>query len=554
MSPPRDALLSEPFEPEAIAREVAAHRGVTPSGAVRFGAWDDGAALHLSAPGNNRSAATRSYWNDFGLGQPDASVVADLPTLFKRGIAGFYDTRAKLVRIEERANRSEQARAWVLVHEIEHALQDQSSRLSAKAQNDDEALAVRAVIEGDAEITAAAFVASRKLAFDHWLAQLLAHERDPARAAELFADTHAPDFVRRQWRFPYVEGTVFVGALYGAGGYPLVNRMFEHPPVSTEQVIHVEKYLAGELPVSVPVPVTPEGYSVVTTGTMGELRTRGLVAPCEGEADSGTAEDTASGWGGDTFEIVTGEGERHAILWNTVWDDEDSARRFSTHLRARDACIRGRLGPDLASQSAAVGSDGARVAYVRGLPADPSAAAVRALLAAPLDRPVADPPLGDVRLRPTVDPRSFLGKGALRGGRYVSEPLGLSLSVEGFDVLDSYVTDELILEEYFGISDVRLQVTALLTSWTRELEQRMAWNSVGAVEEAGIAAAYLGETSVATSVGRGRALRWSIQHVGQAFLLAVPVCGEKITITIRGHRRRLGHLGRGAACRASPAL
>jgi hypothetical protein len=522
-APAHDALLVEPLDMDAIAVQVAAHRGVALTRAIHFARWDEGAMFRgVGVAGD----PANPFFHDFGLAQVDESVTGRLPALLLKGLSGLYDDRTKVVWVHGRDDKKAQTRAWTLAHEIEHALQGQSSKLTRHPQTDDEALALRALIEGDAEITTAAFIASRRLSSDHWLAELLSRRRDAVATAAGFGDV--PDFVRRQWIFPYVDGTLLVGSIYRAGGYALVDRMFEHPPITTAQVLHPEKYLAGEMPVSVSVPAAPEGYSVVASGTMGELRTRALVAPCGGSP----VDEAFPAWAGDAYTVVAGDGPDRAILWSTAWDDEAAARRFAEIVRAGDACIGGRLGKGVA-ETATVAGDRARVAYVRGLPADVGAAMARALLSAPADRPVASPPLGDVRLRPVADPQAFMGKGSLRAGRYVSEPLGLSLSVQGFDVLATTLYDEVTLEEYFGLSVVRLTVDALLTSWTPELEARIAWDVMGAEEDAGVPIIYLGETGVATGVGPGRALRWSRGQGTNAVLLRVPVCGGKITLVIR---------------------
>jgi hypothetical protein len=514
-APRRDTLLVEPFDVRAIADAVAAHRGIALRNPVRVAQQDEAGLLGITGPGGEQ---------DFGLAQVGGPLIAKLPAVHSKGASGLYDKRTKLVWIRGHDDRKAQVRAWTLVHEIEHALQDQSSWLGRRPQNEDEALALLALIEGDADITAAAFVASRKLAFDHWLAQLLAHSGEAVARSNEFSDV--PDFVRRQWLFPYLEGTTLVGAVYRVGGYALVNRMFEHPPVSTAQVLHPAKYLAGEQPASVPTPAAPEGYAVLTTGHMGELRARALVAPCSGPSKT----DPTLSWAGDAYAIVGGADKR-AVLWSTVWDDEASARQFEVTLRANDACIRARLGDGMAPSVTILG-DARRVAYVRGLSGDAGTAIARTLLDAPIETTVPSPPLGDVHLPPIEDPESFVGKGALRGGRYVSDPLGLSLSVQGFDVVATTADDELSLEQYVGISEVHITVTAFLTSWTPQLEDHFAWQFMGAVEGAQVPIVFLGETDVTTNLGGGRALRWSRGQGTNAVMLLVPVCGRRITIGI----------------------
>jgi hypothetical protein len=519
-APRRDALLIEPFDVRAIADAVAAHRGIALKQAIRLAPDEEAALLGIAGPG---AASASAHLQDFGLAHVDGSLVAKLSAHYAQGLSGRYDRRTKRIWIRGHDDREARVRAWTLVHEIEHALQDQASWMSRHAQNDDEALAHLALIEGDADITAAGFVASRKLTFDHWLAHLLVSSRDAIRNSNEFGDV--PDFVRSQWDFPYLDGTALVGRIYRGGGYALVNRMFDHPPTSTAQVLHPEKYLAGVQPVSVPTPAAPDGYPPLKNGQMGELRTRSFVAPCSGGQD-----EPPMSWAGDAYAIV-GDADKQAVLWSTVWDDESSAHQFEAALRANDSCIRARVGEGVPPTVTILG-DGRRVAYVRGLPADAAATNARKLLDAPIETTAASPPLGDVHLAPIADPESFLAKGAPRGGRYVNDPLGLSFSVQGFEVVTTTVDEEISLQEFSGISEVHLTVTAFLTSWTPELEDHLAWDFMGAVEEAQVPIVFLGETDVATGVGPGRALRWSRGQGTNAVMMLVPVCGRRITIGI----------------------
>jgi hypothetical protein len=512
----------EPFDLSAISQHLAAHRGVALRSAVAFAAVDENAWSHRFDALAGRSAEAALF--PFGV-LPTQGASAELPALFAKGIAALYDRRTKAILLHRHDDRPERARAWTIVHELEHALQDQSSKLRHAPGDADEQLAFRAVVEGDAEITTAAFVASRGLANDHWLARLLALVRAPSAAQGSFGG--APEFIRRQWVFPYIEGAAFVGALYHAGGYPLVDRMLQRPPVSSAQVLHPDRYLAGELPVPVPIPEVPVGFTETASGRMGELRTRALLAPCEAPQ----VDDAITGWDGDAYAVLADTGQGPALLWSSIWDDGASAQRFVDVARSRDACVRSRIGVG-AVTPATMEREGDRVAYVLGLPPDASALTVRALLAVPVQRPSADPPLGAVHLAALADPESFIGQGSVHDGRYVSDGLGLSLSVRQFEVADTARGQEIALEESYGMTELRLTVIAVMSAWTPDLEQRMAWDLVGGVEEAGVPMVYLGEMAIATGAGPARALRWSRGEGTNAALVLVPVCGGKITLAI----------------------
>jgi hypothetical protein len=99
-----------------------------------------------------------------------------------------------------------------------------------------------------------------------------------------------------------------------------------HPPASTEQVLHPEKFFAHEAPRAVPLDWSPEGSALVSSGVLGELYTRTLL----GEG----SDAAAAGWGGDAYRTWDARG-RTLLVWRSVWDTPADAAEFATALRAR---------------------------------------------------------------------------------------------------------------------------------------------------------------------------------------------------------------------------
>jgi hypothetical protein len=216
----------------------------------------------------------------------------------------------------------------VLAHELTHALQDQHFTLQrilpAEPENSDVAMAGRALAEGDAMLT-----------MRIWGRQFLR----PGDKRNLGNETvpvdpvldDAPLLVQGEALFPYDAGWMFAQQLHHDGGYDAVNRAFARPPRSTEQILHPEKYLAGESPVSVTIaPLERElggTWKTLRTDVFGELVLRLLLEPSVGLP---AAESAAAGWGGDAYTILEdGEGRRIVALM-TVWDtDGDAAEVFN---------------------------------------------------------------------------------------------------------------------------------------------------------------------------------------------------------------------------------
>lgn len=299
--------------------------------------------------------------------------VATASEVLEERVLGFYDRERHqiVVRASQAHTRAEaEKELGILAHEIEHALQDQNfGRPATNTMSDDEQLAHSAVLEGDAMLTMFAYLASERG---------VPFQRMVRRAAEIMRDLPPDRFVgndgesallralpmmRERLLFRYHAGTGLVAECYRAGGLELVNRLLSIPPVSTEQVLHPEKYLSGELPVEVRNPEPPPAYKTLGHGTLGELSIRVVLERC-----TPAATNAAEGWGGDRYTIASGPDGSVALLWSTVWDSEKDAAEFATALTANPGCLRAlSLGQTSIHDGLVVRSSGAKVAVARGL-------------------------------------------------------------------------------------------------------------------------------------------------------------------------------------------
>ncbi len=60
-----------------------------------------------------------------------------------------------------------------------------------------------------------------------------------------------PPLAGRDGYFPYYEGLLFVEYLYERGNWAEVNKAYENLPLSSEQILHPDKYIQGEQPIEV---------------------------------------------------------------------------------------------------------------------------------------------------------------------------------------------------------------------------------------------------------------------------------------------------------------
>jgi hypothetical protein len=416
-------------EVQALIGEVAALRGVALTQPIPVEILDEerfSAAIDafFVADGSSTGAALTDALSLGAQGVRRTSQRA----MMQEQVIGFYNEDSRKVFLRKRGgvNRAGiDGRRMLLAHEIEHALQHQrfgSSRLSS-ILDEDTRLARLAVFEGEASMVGVAHAAVREgvpikraiirvtqaSRFKSSSQLLEMHARAPLLARASEAD-------RERLLFPYFEGMDFMIALYRAGGFPIIDQVFARPPTTTEQVLHPEKYVAGEPAIPVRSPAAPDGYRPVSTGRMGELQTRALLAGCIGAE---AARAVSEGWGGDAFTIVEKDRAR-AVMWSTAWDTEPLAARFEHALRMSGTCWR-----DVGSGQAYVAREQAKVIFIRGLPEGLLPGVAAALMALP-EQPLApSPPLGDVSLKPVNPPLIGL-RGTSWQGFYQSVRLNLA--------------------------------------------------------------------------------------------------------------------------------
>jgi len=218
-----------------------------------------------------------------------------------------------------------------LAHELTHALQDQRFGLErltdegAGAGLDSEAKsAFRALVEGDASLLESQYTDGHIAPHEYlWIARhLIDHDRS--------ALEQTPRFIRDSLGFPYEAGEVFVRALHAEGGWPAVDAAYADPPISTEQILHPERYLAGDRPRRVPMVALTDTlgsrWRWVDEDIVGEFALRQHIATAISPTLAAVA---AEGWGGDRYVVFHNDVvDETALLVRTVWDSPEDAGEF----------------------------------------------------------------------------------------------------------------------------------------------------------------------------------------------------------------------------------
>jgi hypothetical protein len=146
--------------------------------------------------------------------------------------------------------------------------------------------------------------------------------------------TNIPTIVRKLSLFPRTEGKWFVEDLFFKdNSWDTVNGAYISPPISTEQVLHLEKYFANELPVPVSLQGFPTlmsaGWSLTAQDTIGEFLLKSYL---EEHLSEEQAAEAAAGWGGDTC-ILMSNAELGRLFvglftFDTVLDAQDFYSAF----------------------------------------------------------------------------------------------------------------------------------------------------------------------------------------------------------------------------------
>lgn len=298
-----------------------------------------------------------------GLLPRELDVRQLLVSVLREQVVGYYDPkRGRLVVRDDAASALAGRRnarggggddsmgdaegRMVLVHEIVHALQDQHHGLQAmidRLRDNDAQNAFKAVVEGDATLAMVRYVGASAGVDPLALPGAAERIRDNVRSSGVGGSpqlARAPRIVREVLVSQYGDGLVFTLAVERARGRAAVDALFATPPASSEQVLHPERFLAGDAPVAVTLPdvPAPRGTSVVHEDTIGELELRIWLTIANDDAVSTRA---AEGWGGDRVRIwASPDGATDAFLWVTTWDTDRDAAEMDTAARAVASTLR----------------------------------------------------------------------------------------------------------------------------------------------------------------------------------------------------------------------
>jgi hypothetical protein len=313
---------------DEIQRQVVALRGLNPLGPVgRTLLTPDEIHDHILVDFLSDYTESEADYDSrllslLGLLEPGIDLLTLYTDVLGEQVAGYYDNQTGTMFIVRGEGFGGPERL-TYAHEYVHALQDQHYHLEEGLAYNNEACdaesdrcaALSALLEGDATLLET-----------QWL-RTYATEQDFQEIQDFFGTFEspvfyaAPEFLQEDLLFPYIQGLGFVGELYVEGNWAAVDEAYRRPPVSTEQILHPDRY-PDDLPIPLEIPdlagVLGGGWSGIGHRVLGEWYT---LLTLETNLPPEVASDAAEGWGGDYALVLSNEAlGADALVLVTRWD------------------------------------------------------------------------------------------------------------------------------------------------------------------------------------------------------------------------------------------
>ena len=292
-------------------------------------------------------------WEALFISSEAENVTTQIAEFYSSGVAGFYSPRQDSIVIITDSPDSPVISNSTLIHELQHALQDQYFDLTQdkySGQTQDGDLAVDGVIEGDANYIEAVYA-------DYCSNGTWSCVNTPASDSGGGASFNFGIYVTVF--NPYADGPHYVHQLKQAGGWALVDEVLRSPPSTTETVIHARTPDAVEDPVPIEYDDTAtngwerfsnqgvEGYDTVGEvsiysmfwyasypergGGLGLdiVDWRGLLSSDKPRDRYDYSSEPSAGWANDrVYPYTSPNSDEDGYVWVTEWDTERDAKEF----------------------------------------------------------------------------------------------------------------------------------------------------------------------------------------------------------------------------------
>jgi len=351
-----------PFDPEGLAklheiRDLAAEvRGIGPCEKVDEGtltreqltAYYEENKAQISDKDRKELDTMNKVLRLLHLIGPEVDLLESVTGMASSEIVGMYSyDEDKLVLVTDGEPNLDIDDEVTLAHEYVHCFQDAAfdfKRLGKLEEKEDKNKAnteysttIEALMEGDATISSISYAGANlgEEGFYDWI-------NSAGEASSGDKEDSYPPFLERSFSFPYDQGADFALYLWQKGGWEELNKAYDNPPSTTEQVLHPEKYLAGEEAEDLKLPDLSddlgEDWEQLSDDVFGEFDVYNWILTLQGSVDEDDDDDdddelasqVAAGWGGGRIGVYSNKDDPERALVHIVltWDTPDDASQF----------------------------------------------------------------------------------------------------------------------------------------------------------------------------------------------------------------------------------
>ena len=269
-----------------------------------------------------------------GLVPPDFDLRQNTLELLTEQAAAFYDYDQKRLFVLEGASAGEDELV-ALIHELAHALADQHFHLSKfiheGMKSDDGATARQAVMEGQATWLMAAYLAKEAGGppeIPPGVIEMMRKNAASTAVGQYPVFSQAPLYIRESLVFPYADGLAFQDAVFRKLGKDAFAEVFVHPPASSGQILHPDRYLehAGLAIPDLPAVRDAREFRKLAEGSLGEFDFRELLIQYTSTEEGVSAAEHLVG---GSYELLEHKRGKFPVLGvASVWDSLESARKY----------------------------------------------------------------------------------------------------------------------------------------------------------------------------------------------------------------------------------
>jgi hypothetical protein len=331
-TPPPEGTPEEGTPPPIaqVEHEVSQVRGLRYTSGVPVQALTPHEMTNAVGKAFDQTVPTELYarrsraWSTIGVIPLGDSIRSNLHVFQTSHVLGFYvPETGRLVYLGQ--EQLSPLSHVILAHELTHAVDDQHFNLDridrlVTTCADERQQAALGAVEGSAQFFS--FEVAREFLTPQELAQVGA-------ASGSSPTPDIPPFIEQTQLWPYQAGLPFISALNASGGRAAVNAALRNLPVSTEQIMHPERY-PNDVPAPIDIPDLSaklgHGWATIDVSDVGEEFLNIMIAL---RLDRTRADEAAAGWDGGIYRAWADD-THVAVEMSTVWDTSQDAQQFAT--------------------------------------------------------------------------------------------------------------------------------------------------------------------------------------------------------------------------------